>query len=94
MAVIKCSKADEISKVTIAKGKKVINSIDDRLDIKYNGARKNYNNEEVIDYKAIGTVQGVEKGQVIAILRRGKIGSDGVDIKGKALKCKNSKIVS
>nr|WP_281418627.1 flagellar assembly protein A [Clostridium frigoris] len=93
MVVIKCSKEDEISQIIIAKGKKVINAIDDRLEIKYSGGHKDYDNDEVIDYKAIGTVEGVEKGQVLAILNKGKIGTDGMDIKGKVLKCKRSKIL-
>lgn len=93
MVVIKCSTSDEVSQLLVANGKKVTDAVDDRLELKYNGLHKDYNNYEVIDYKAIGSVEGVEKGQVLAILHRGKVGLDGVDIKGKELKCKNSKML-
>ncbi|MCB2340729.1 flagellar assembly protein A [Clostridium estertheticum] len=94
MVVVKCSKEDEVSQMIIAKGKNVIDAIDDRIEVKYDGGHKDYNNDEVIDYKAIGTVEGVEKGQVLAVLHRGKSGEDGIDINGKVLKCKNSKTLT
>lgn len=91
MNMMKCEKENEISKLLIANGKKIIEAIDDKLEIKYIGAEKHYDNEEDIDYKAIGTVAGVEKGQVLAILHLGKNGEDGIDITGKIVKVKNAK---
>ena len=95
MNIIKCAKADEISELLIATGKKTIDEIDDKLEIKYNEAEKQNNenddNTQVIDYKAIGAVKGVEKGQVLAILYPGKNGEDGIDITGKIVKVKNAK---
>ncbi|MGH4125791.1 MAG: DUF342 domain-containing protein [Clostridium sp.] len=95
MSIIKCAKADEISDLLIASGKKTIDKIDDRLDIKYNETDEKEDlqddNVKVIDYKAIGTVVGVEIGQVLAIHYPGKNGEDGIDITGKIIKVKNAK---
>ncbi|MGV8982738.1 flagellar assembly protein A [Clostridium sp.] len=95
MTLIKCIKADEIDALLIASGKKTIEAIDDSLDIKYKDKQgqleKVYDNAEMIDYKAIGSVKGVEKGQVLAVLTPGKIGEEGIDITGKIIKVKTSK---
>ncbi|HEY8804024.1 MAG TPA: flagellar assembly protein A [Clostridium sp.] len=68
MNIMKCAKTYEITELLIASGKKNINAINDRLEIKYNSTEnqknKNYDDEQAIDYKAVGSVQGVEKGQV------------------------------
>lgn len=86
MNIIKCAKTYEVSETLIAKGKENIESIDDRMDIKYDVQTDQNNidneNQQVIDYKAIGTVAGVEEGQVLAILYPGKNGEDGIDITG------------
>ena len=93
MSIIKCEKANEISEMIIANGKKTIETVDDRLDIQYNVATKskNQNNDGAIDYKDIGFVEGVEKGQVLAVLHPGKRGEDGIDIMGKTIIAKNIK---
>lgn len=95
MHIIKCAKADEIDLMLIANGKKPIKEIDDRLEIKFNVAEqkeeKPDDNAQVIDYKAIGAVSGVEKGQVLAILTPGKNGEDGIDITGKIIRVKMAK---
>lgn len=95
MTLIKCVKADETNALLIASGKKTIDAIDDCLDIKYKDAvgelDKVYDNAEMIDYKAIGAVKGIEKGQVLAVLTPGKTGEDGIDITGKIIRVKTSK---
>lgn len=95
MNIIKCAAAQEISELIIAKGKETINGVDDRLDIKYNQVGNKENQKEdssqVIDYKAIGSIEGVKKGQILAILHSGKDGEDGIDITGKTVKAKNAK---
>jgi uncharacterized protein (DUF342 family) len=93
--IIKCSEAMETSELLIAKGKEPIKKIDDRLEIKYDLAHKelseNHDAEQIVDYKAIGTVNAVEKGQVLAILYPGADGEDGMDITGKIVNVKNAK---
>ncbi|MCJ7690698.1 MAG: FapA family protein, partial [Clostridiaceae bacterium] len=93
--IIKCSEAEIISELLIAKGKKPIKKTDDRLEIKYDLEHKelseNHDTEQIVDYKAIGTVNAVEKGQVLAILYPGADGEDGEDITGKIVKTKNAK---
>ncbi|MEK6266314.1 MAG: FapA family protein, partial [Clostridium sp.] len=78
------------------KGKEPIYKIDDRLEVKYNFAQKelhldNQDEEQIVDYKAIGTVNAVEVGQVLAVLYPGTDGEDGTDITGKIVKTKNAK---
>lgn len=93
--IIKCAETDEISELLIAAGKRTVDGIDDRLEIKYQEAEEEKNSDDesdyVIDYKAIGSVEGVEKGQVLAILHPGKNGEDGIDILGNIAKAKNVK---
>jgi len=95
MNIMKCTHTYEISQLLIANGKESMIAVDDRLEIKYNKSEnqddKNHDNEGVIDYKAIGTVQGVEEGQVLAVLHPGKSGKDGINISGKSVKIKASK---
>lgn len=92
MNIIKCARAEEISSQLIAAGKKTIAVIDDKLEVKFNEAESHdYDNTQVIDYKAIGAVKGVEKGQVLAVLTPGKNGEDGIDITGRIIKVKSAK---
>jgi uncharacterized protein (DUF342 family) len=95
MNIIKCAGTDGISQLLIAKGKETIHGIDDMLEIKYNQVDnkkdQDENSSQVIDYKAIGSVEGVKKGQVLAILHPGKDGEDGIDVAGKTIKAKNAK---
>ncbi|MBK5240368.1 flagellar assembly protein A [Clostridium sp.] len=93
--IIKCCEVEIISELLIAKGKKPIMKIDDRFEIKYDLAHKelseNHDTKQIVDYKAIGTVNAVEKGQVLAILYPGAVGEDGMDIMGKIVKTNNAK---
>jgi len=97
MNIIKSSLDDEVLEMLVANGKKVLEAVDDRIEIKYKQAEKescNINDKECIDYKAIGSVIGVEKGQVLAILYPGKKGEDGLDITGKLVKAKDVKKIT
>lgn len=93
--ILKCAEVDEISELLIAAGKRTVDGIADSLEIKYKEEEEqNQSNDEsdfVIDYKAIGSVEGVEKGQVLAILHPGKDGEDGIDIIGNVVRAKNVK---
>lgn len=95
MGIMKCVKNCEIKELLISSGKKNIEAINDRLEIKYksmdNQKSKNHDDEQVIDYKAIGSVLGVEKGQVLAILYPGKNGIDGINITGKNIETEIAK---
>jgi len=95
MSIRKCSVSDEVSQILIAKGKETIHGISDELEVKYN---KTFHQEEqdedsskVVDYKAIGSIEGVKTGQVLALLKPGKDGEDGIDITGNPVKAKNAK---
>ncbi len=86
MNVMKCAKTYEVSEMLIAKGKKNKDSIDDiwilNMRLKLIKIIVIMKMKQAIDYKAIGTVDGVEEGQVLAILHPGKNGEDGIDIAG------------
>ncbi|MCB2288825.1 FapA family protein [Clostridium sp. CS001] len=95
MNVIKCAAATEISDMLIAQGKETVQGIDDMLEVKYKqvGAQEQQSEDSSknIDYKDIGSVEGVEIGQVLAVLHPGKDGEDGMEITGRSVKAKNSK---
>ena len=94
MGIMKSVMADEISELLIASGKKALLAIDDKVEVKYeveSQKSQNVDNTQVIDYKAIGAVKGVEVGQVLAVFSQGKNGEDGIDITGKIIKVRASK---
>ena len=41
-----------------------------------------------IDFKSIGSVEAVHKGDIIAVKHLGKEGQDGCDVTGRVKKCK------
>ena len=92
MNIMKCANTYEVTETLVANGKKNIDAINDRMEIKYGTLNdKIYDNKQVVDYKAIGTVDGVEKGEVLAILYPGKNGEDGIDVTGKNIVTKDMK---
>ncbi|MBU3111746.1 flagellar assembly protein A [Clostridium lacusfryxellense] len=95
MNIMKCAKTYDVPETLIAKGKRNKDSIDDIMDIKYETQtdknHSDYEDEQAIDYKAIGTVDGVEEGQVLAILHPGENGEDGIDIAGSKIVTKVAK---
>jgi len=94
MNIMECAKTYEAPEMLVANGKKNIDAINDRMEIKYNAQNDNiYDNQQVIDYKAIGTVHGVEKGEVLAILYPGKNGVDGIDVTGKNIVTKTGSLI-
>lgn len=86
-------KAVEISeRVLVAQGKEPVNGKDDLIEVKF----KTFADleEDVggnVDFKSIGAVNAVEKGDVIAVRHVGTKGENGYDVYGKIKKCKNGK---
>ncbi|WP_053284654.1 flagellar assembly protein A [Clostridium botulinum] len=75
----------DVEDVLIAKGRKPIQSIDDRIDIKFdvnNGKAFKEDKNGNVDYKSIGRVKEVKKGEVLAVREPGVDGKDGIDVKG------------
>ena len=99
--IVECAKTYDVPETLVASGKKNIDAINDRMEIKYNKQNgqedKNDDTDEhdenykSVDYKAIGTVDGVEKGEVLAVLYPGKDGEDGIDVTGINIVTKDAK---
>lgn len=81
--------------VLIAKGVRPIHEKDDVIEYRFNVDEREKKLEEDamgnVDFKSIGTVEAVEKGDILAIRHSSKPGRDGVDVKGKLLKHKLGK---
>jgi Predicted polymerase, most proteins contain PALM domain, HD hydrolase domain and Zn-ribbon domain len=84
-------------KLLIAKGQQVVNGTNDNIELKF---QTNSNSEKLkedeggnIDFKSIGSVEAVHKGDVIAVKHQGEEGQDGCDITGRVKKHKAGKKV-
>lgn len=81
--------------VLIAKGVRPIHEKDDVIEYRFNVDEREKKLEEDamgnVDFKSIGTVEAVKKGDILAIRHSSKPGRDGVDVKGKLLKHKLGK---
>ncbi|RXI53833.1 serine/threonine protein phosphatase [Clostridium tetani] len=81
--------------VLIAKGVRPIHEKDDVIEYRFNVDEREKKLEEDamgnVDFKSIGTVEAVKKGDILAIRHSSKPGKDGVDVKGKLLKHKLGK---
>lgn len=86
------SKKTEVIDEIVAEGISVINDEDDILEIKFENTKRNVDGEssERIDYRNLYAIASVSKGEVIAELITGKIGTNGKNIFGEEIK-KNSK---
>jgi uncharacterized protein (DUF342 family) len=93
----KCSQMEKVQGVLIAKGYMPINGEDDILSIKFevdNDIKKlNEDSKGRVDFKSIGAVNSVLKGEVIAVLIPGKDGTAGKDVTGKPIKPKARKLI-
>ncbi|MFA9398287.1 MAG: DUF342 domain-containing protein [Clostridiaceae bacterium] len=88
----KCSNNEENVKIIIAKGKQPINDEKDELIYNFTN-NKDYKEDEFgnIDFKSIGYVSIINQGDVLAIIIRGKIGENGINVFGKEIKKINAK---
>jgi uncharacterized protein len=93
-----CLEKDHIVNLLIAEGIPVVDDVDDRLELKFNAVRDPLRIVEDksgrIDYKDVGAVSAVKKGEVLAIKHQGTEGSNGEDIHGKIIKKRERKPVN
>lgn len=86
----------ESNNCLLAEGIYKVDPVDDYIEIKFKTANFNKKLEEDklgnIDFKSIGSVEAVKKGDIIAVKHDGKDGKDGKDITGKLIKSKNRKV--
>lgn len=92
----KCGE-EECSNLLIAQGEKVIEGTNDKIEFTFSSDKKEkFKVDETgnIDFKSIGAVQDVKKGETIAVRIAGVEGSEGHDIYGRVTKPKNIKRLS
>lgn len=88
---------EELSKdkeyILIAQGIESVDDEEDSVKIKFNIDKKKFKEDEKgnVDYKNIGAVDMIEKGELIGELIQGKVGKDGKTVKGKVVPCKKRK---
>ncbi|WML35520.1 flagellar assembly protein A [Clostridium sp. OS1-26] len=82
-------------KILIAKGQPVIDGEDDFIEIKFKleEALRQLQEDKGgnVDFKSIGAVEAVHKGDILAIRNPGNDGQDGCDVTGKIIKYKIGK---
>lgn len=85
----------EINSLLVAEGIEAIDGEDDYIDFKFNIDEdiKSFKEDDSgrIDFKSIGSIESVKKGQIVAVKISGKEGKNGSDIYGNEKKCKTSK---
>lgn len=90
-----CISPQGACKILVAKGDKAIDGEDDKLIINFeiDSTIKKLQEDKKgnVDFKSIGSVKSVKKGEIIAQKFEGKPGVDGRDVKGKEIKHKPSK---
>jgi uncharacterized protein (DUF342 family) len=93
----KCTTERKVTNGIIAKGVELENDIDDWIELKFMVEQENQGLAEDehgrVDYKNVGAVVAVAKGDTVAVKHEGKEGHDGVDIFGKVLKKSTRKIL-
>lgn len=79
----------------IAKGNKPIDSVDDSIGVNFKTDSDILEFSEDtngnIDFKSIGSISGVNEGDIIAVKKAGHNGTDGVDVSGNIVKSKAGK---
>lgn len=87
-----CLIADKVENILVARGDRAVDGKDDFLELKFeidNDIRKlQEDSNGRVDFKSIGSVKAVLKGEVIAELHSGSEGIEGKDVTGKAIKPK------
>ena len=94
----KCTTERKITNGIIAKGVELENDIDDWIELKFKVEQENHGLAEDehgrVDYKNVGAVVAIAKGDTVAVRHDGREGHDGVDIFGKVLKKSTRKLLN
>lgn len=94
----KCTNMENVNDLLIAQGEETVDGTDDIIKIAFKAENESKELKEDdhgnVDYKCIGRVKTVEKGEVFAERYEGKQGKDGVDVKGAVKKHKLGKKIN
>lgn len=92
-AIMKATSSRRVENLLIAKGKPCKDYENDRIELKFDQNQNQYKEDlrGNIDYKSIGHVRTVKKGELLGIIVKGKPGVDGVNVKGKIIRAKKGK---
>lgn len=89
---------EENKSLLVAKGEKPQDEQDDILDIKFKQDDENMVPDEdkfgKVDFKSIGSIDSVVKGDILAVKTPGKEGKNGKDIRSKIIKCRAGKKIN
>lgn len=90
--LIDIEKQEKVEKLLVAEGVQPICGKNDEIEMKFEEKKELIeDNSGKIDFKAIGHIETVYKGEILAIKHVGTEGKDGVDIRGKTVKHKPRK---
>lgn len=93
-----CIKNEGKEKILLAKGECPLNEEDDRIEMKISETDDDMNfvpdERGNIDFKSIGSIKSVHKGDTIAILYQGKPGQNGRDVYNNEVKFKSGKKIN
>ena len=79
-------------RVVVACGKETVDGQDDVIESKFEtSVVLKEDTVGNVDFKSIGTINAVKKGDIIAVRHEGISGQNGFDVTGKVLKCKPGK---
>lgn len=84
----------DVDNLLIAKGEESVEGIDDLMDLRFDledDKKLVEDKKGRIDYKSIGHVKTVKKGDILAVRIEGRDGKDGLDVKGGIKKHKPAK---
>lgn len=85
-----CVEKDKIENMLIAKGNAVTDDEDDTLEIKFSvdNELRQYCEDKSgnVDFKSVGSIEAVHKGDIICIKHDGSEGKDGTDVFGNEVK--------
>lgn len=91
----KCTKMENVDDLLIAQGEEAVDGTDDIIKIAFKAGNEpkalKEDDHGNVDYKCIGRVKTVQKGEVFVERYEGKQGKDGLDVKGAVKKHKLGK---
>lgn len=85
----KLTELRQVGQILVAVGQKCVKSTDDKIEIKFDvdyGKKLKEDANGNIDYKSIGRVHEVKKGETLAVRQIGLEGKDGISVKGNIIR--------